>query len=141
MAGIRGKAAGLVEASGFMDRVREVLKSAPAVRADETPRPGGGRHPVRAPGLHRLPRTAYLTHMHTGDRSGDAIDAGGILPGYQGIIVRDGYAGYSHLTDALHAWCGAHYADTAVMPILDRLVLAGGGARARGIGITELAAG
>jgi len=22
--------------------------------------------------------------------------------------VRDGYAGYEHLTDALHAWCGAH---------------------------------
>jgi len=25
-----------------------------------------------------------------------------------GTIVRDGYAGYTHLTDALHAWCGAH---------------------------------
>ena len=24
------------------------------------------------------------------------------------MIVRDGYAGYRHLTDALHAWCGAH---------------------------------
>src|SRR5260370_28492732 len=44
--------------------------------------------------------------MHTGDRSADAIDAGGVLPGYQGVIVRDGYAGYGHLTDALHAWCG-----------------------------------
>jgi transposase len=32
----------------------------------------------------------------------------GVLPGYQGIIVRDGYAGYGHLTDALHAWCGVH---------------------------------
>ena len=29
--------------------------------------------------------------MHTGDRSADAIDAGGVLPGYGGIIVRDGY--------------------------------------------------
>ena len=46
--------------------------------------------------------------MHTGDRSADAIDAGGVLPGYAGIIVRDGYSGYAHLTDALHAWCGAH---------------------------------
>jgi transposase len=46
--------------------------------------------------------------MHTGDRSAEAIDAGGVLPGYTGIIVRDGYAGYGHLTDALHAWCGAH---------------------------------
>jgi transposase len=53
--------------------------------------------------------TAYLTLMHTGDRSADAIDAGGVLPGFTGIIVRDGYhAGYGHLAAALHAWCGAH---------------------------------
>jgi hypothetical protein len=52
--------------------------------------------------------TIYLTHMHTGDRSAEAIDAGQVLPGYSGVIVRDGYAGYGHLTDALHAWCGAH---------------------------------
>ena len=51
--------------------------------------------------------------MHTGDRSAPAIDAGGVLPGYAGIIVRDGYhAGYGHLTDALHAWCGAHLLGT-----------------------------
>ena len=103
MAGIRGKAAGLVEASGFTDRVRELLKTAPALHADETPAraAGGTRY------LH-LACTRYLTCMHTGDRSADAIDAGHVLPGYQGVIVRDGYAGYGHLTDALHAWCGAH---------------------------------
>ena len=33
---------------------------------------------------------------------------GAFLPGYAGTIVRDGYKGYEHLTDALHAWCGAH---------------------------------
>jgi transposase len=52
--------------------------------------------------------TRYLTCMHIGDRSADAIDSGQVLPGYQGVIVRDGYAGYGHLTDALHAWCGVH---------------------------------
>ena len=52
--------------------------------------------------------TGFLTAMHTGDRTKEAIDAGQILPGYAGTIVRDGYAGYDHLTDALHAWCGAH---------------------------------
>jgi transposase len=46
--------------------------------------------------------------MHTGDRTKEAIDSGGVLPGYAGTIVRDGYKGYEHLTDALHAWCGAH---------------------------------
>ena len=103
MAGIRGRAASLVEASGFMDRVRELLKTAPAVHADETPaRAAGGTRYVH------LACTRYLTCMHTGDRSADAIDAGGVLPGYAGVIVRDGYAGYGHLTDALHAWCGVH---------------------------------
>ena len=103
MAGIRGRAAVLVEASGFMDRVRELLKTVSAVHADETPaRAAAGTRYVH------LACTAYLTHMHTGDRSSGAIDAGGVLPGYGGVIVRDGYAGYGHLTDALHAWCGAH---------------------------------
>jgi transposase len=103
MAGLRGKTAALVEASGFPERVRDLLKTAPAVHADETP--------ARAAGALRyvhLACTAYLTCMHTGDRSGDAIDAGQVLPGYDGIIVRDGYHGYGHLTSALHAWCGAH---------------------------------
>jgi len=103
MAGIRGKAAALVEDSGFMDRVAELLKSAPAVHADETPaRAAAGTRYVH------LACTAYLTHLHTGDRSAQAIDAGGVLPGYEGIIVRDGYAGYAHLTEALHAWCAVH---------------------------------
>jgi hypothetical protein len=45
--------------------------------------------------------TAYLRHLHTGDRSAPAVDAGGVLPGYAGIIVRDGYhAGYGLLTEA-----------------------------------------
>jgi transposase len=71
MAGIRGKAAALVEASGFMEHVRELLKTAPAVHADETPARAAG-------GTRSLPLacTRYLTCMHTGDRSADAIDAG-----------------------------------------------------------------
>ena len=31
-----------------------------------------------------------------------------MLPGYQGILVCDGYPGYDHLTGALNAWSGAH---------------------------------
>jgi transposase len=103
MAGVRGRAAALVDASDFMDRVRDLLKTAPALHADETP--------ARAAGSTRyvhLACTRYLTLMHTGDRSAGAIDASGVLPGYTGVIVRDGYSGYGHLTSALHAWCGAH---------------------------------
>jgi transposase len=52
--------------------------------------------------------TEFLTALHTGGRTKEAIDAGGVLPGYTGTIVRDGYAGYDHLSGAVHAWCGAH---------------------------------
>jgi transposase len=103
MAGIRGKAAALIEASGFAGRVRDLLGEAPAVHADETPaRAAGGLRYVH------LACTSYLALMHTGDRSAAAIDAGGVLPGYRGILVRDGYHGYWHLAGAAHAWCAAH---------------------------------
>jgi transposase len=101
MAGVRGKAAARVEP--FMDHVRGLLRAAGVIYADETPAraAGGLRY------LH-VACTEYLTCMHTGGRSAADIDAGGVLPGYAGTLVRDGYAGYQHLTDALHAWCGAH---------------------------------
>ena len=101
VAGIRGKAARLL--APFMDRVRELLPAARVLYADETPaRAAGNLHYVH------VACTEFLTAMHTGDRTNEAIDAGGVLPGYAGTIVRDGYKGYEHLTDALHAWCGAH---------------------------------
>lgn len=100
-AGVRGKAAARL--GPFMDRARELLAAVPVLYADETPARAAGK-------LHyvHVACTEFLTAMHTGDRSKEAIDAGGILPGYAGTIVRDGYAGYDHLADALHAWCGAH---------------------------------
>jgi len=101
MAGVRGRAAGRL--GPFMDRVRQLLRAAPVLYADETPARAAGK-------LHyvHVACTEFLTAMHTGDRTKEAIDAGGVLPGYEGTIVRDGYKGYEHLTDALHAWCGAH---------------------------------
>jgi hypothetical protein len=35
----------------------------------------------------RRHQSPTLRHMHTGDRSAPAVDAGGVLPGCQGIIV------------------------------------------------------
>ena len=76
-------------------------------------------YPARADkhlGYVHVAATEWLTAMHTGGRSKVDIDDGGILPGYPGTVVRDGYAGYTHLTDALHAWCGAHYPDLRIIP-------------------------
>ncbi|MGH9059296.1 MAG: IS66 family transposase, partial [Acidimicrobiales bacterium] len=102
MAGVRGRAARLLERE-FLPRVRELLRQVGVLHVDETPvRADGGLEYVHAAS------TEFLTAMHTGGRTKDDIDAGEILPGYTGTIVRDGYAGYVHLIDAHHAWCGAH---------------------------------
>lgn len=102
MAGIRARAARLLEAA-FLPRVRELLTQAGVLHVDETP----GRADGALSYVH-VAATEYLTAMHTGGRSAADIDAGGVLPGYTGTIVRDGYAGYLHLIEAEHAWCGAH---------------------------------
>src|SRR6266498_1584578 len=70
----------------FMGRVRELLPAAGVLYADETPARAAGK-------LHyvHVACTEFLTAMHTGNRTSEAIDAGGVLPGYAGTIVRDGY--------------------------------------------------
>jgi transposase len=87
----------------FMVRVRQLLGQAGLLHVDETP--------ARVEGdlsyLHVACNSSY-TAMHTGGRSSADIDAGGVLADFAGVIVRDGYAGYTHLVAAQHAWCGAH---------------------------------
>ncbi|WP_239406209.1 IS66 family transposase, partial [Frankia sp. Cj3] len=102
VASVRGRAARLLEAT-FLPRVRDLIAGAPVAHADETT--------ARVEGSLRylhVACTTYLTVMHTGDRTCEAIDAGGVWPAFTGVLVRDGYSGYTHLTGALHAWCGAH---------------------------------
>ncbi|MGH3371595.1 MAG: IS66 family transposase, partial [Nocardioidaceae bacterium] len=102
LAGVRGRAARKLEKT-FLSYLRELLATAPVLHADETT----GRAAGKLSYVH-VACTEYLTLMHVGGRSADDIDAGGVLPAFNGVLVRDGYAGYSHLTQAIHAWCGAH---------------------------------
>jgi transposase len=100
-AGARGRAAARL--GPFAARVRDLLAGAPVLHADETPSRIAGE--LRY--LH-VACTPYLTAMHAGDRTAAAIEAGGILGNCTGILVRDGYSGYSRLAAAGYAWCGAH---------------------------------
>lgn len=102
LAGVRGRAARKLE-KRFLAHVRGLLAGAPVLHADET----CGRAAGALSYVH-VACTEYLTLMHIGGRTRDDIDAGGVLGEYTGVLVRDGYAGYEHLTQAVHAWCGAH---------------------------------
>jgi len=101
VASLRPRAAVLL--TPFMDHVRNLLKTAPVVHADEAWTTVSGSTEY----LH-VACTAHLTVMHTGARTKGAIDAGGVLTEICGVLVRDGYAGYQHLTQVEHAWCGVH---------------------------------
>jgi transposase len=101
LAGVRGRAARLLERR-FLTHMRALLVTAPVLHADETI----GRAAGSASYVH-VACTEYLTLMHVGGRSATDIDNGGVLPEFTGVLVRDGYAGYTHLP-AIHAWCGAH---------------------------------
>lgn len=101
MAAIRAKAAARIEHE-FMPHVRGLLRSAGVLHADETT----GRADGSLAYVH-VACTPHLTHLHVAGRSKDDIDAGGVLDGFDGVLVRDGYAGYQHLKDADHAWCGS----------------------------------
>ena len=87
----------------FVDRVRVLLRAQQVIGADETPAwvDGGWKY------VH-VACTDMLTLLHAGSRSKADIDAGGVLSGFAGVLVRDGYAGYDHITTAKHAECGAH---------------------------------
>lgn len=87
----------------FASQVAALLHTQRVLHADETPaRLGGGFKYVH------VACTPGLTLFHVGGRSAADIDAGGVLPGFVGTLVRDGYAAYRHLSGAEHAWCGAH---------------------------------
>lgn len=100
-AGVRRRAAALLEGA-FLPHLRALLPTAGLLHADETT----GRAAGALAYVH-VACTEYLTLMHVGGRSGDDIDAGGVLPEFTGTLMRDGYAGYAHLP-AVHAWCAAH---------------------------------
>jgi transposase len=101
IAKVRGRAARLLERE-WIGHMRGLLVSAPVLHADETT----GRAAGALSYVH-VACTEYLTLMHVGGRTNADIDAGGVLPAFTGVLVRDGYSGYQHLP-AVHAWCGAH---------------------------------
>jgi transposase len=87
----------------FLERVRVLLGLEPVLNVDETPAKAGGKLAY----VHVACSPKY-TAMHVGGRTKQDIDAGGVLPGYAGTLVRDGYSGYLHFDQAAHVWCGAH---------------------------------
>jgi transposase len=93
-------AAGL---DGFTEVVRARLADAPVVHFDET----GARVAGRLHWVHSA-STSLLTLLSVHAKRGKAaMDQAGVLPGFSGVAVHDGWSPYWRYEAVCHALCGA----------------------------------
>jgi transposase len=90
---------------GFLEEIRCLLRGSAVAHFDET----GGRTAgvlawIHCASTERL--TLYTVHAKRGR---DGIDAAGVLGGFAGTAVHDGWAPYRLYEKAAHALCGAHH--------------------------------
>jgi transposase len=95
-------AAGLTE---FDEQLRQLLRTAAVVNFDET----GARIAGRLGWVHSASTEQLTRYTAHAKRGVEAIDAAGVLPGFGGVAVHDGWKPYRTYTDAIHALCGAHH--------------------------------
>ena len=97
-------AEGAVGLDGFLAAVRDRLAAAPVAHFDET----GARVAGRLHWVHSASTSLLSLFTVHAKRGKVAMDAAGVLPGFGGVAVHDGWAPYWRYEDVSHALCGAH---------------------------------
>jgi transposase len=94
---------------GVEHEIKAALRSAPVLHHDETGLRVAGAEGARLEWTH-VTCTSTLTHYaRHAARGATALEAIGILPGYQGVSVHDGWTSYRHFHTARPALCNAHH--------------------------------
>jgi transposase/uncharacterized coiled-coil protein SlyX len=97
-------AEGAARLEEFGQVVREQLAGAAVLHVDETgARVAGRLHWVHSASTKLL--SLFTVHPRRGRV---AMDAAGVLPGFAGVAVHDGWSPYWRYGQAAHALCGAH---------------------------------
>ena len=85
-------------------RIKAAIRDSPVIGADET-----GLRVAGGGGWVHVARTGKHTHYGYDKRRGKAaMDEIGILPGFKGTMVRDGWASYKWYQQCRHSLCNAH---------------------------------
>jgi transposase len=94
---------------GVEHEIKASLRQEPVLHHDETGLRVVGANGARLEWTH-VTCTPTLTHYarHPA-RGATALEAIGILPGYEGTSVHDGWTSYRHFHTARHALCNAHH--------------------------------
>jgi transposase len=100
---------GAARLHGVDEEIKSALRQAPVLHHDETGLRVVGAEGARLEWTH-VTCTPTLTHYarHRA-RGAAALEAIGILPGYEGVSVHDGWTSYRHFHRARHALCNAHH--------------------------------
>jgi len=89
----------------FLTQVRDLLRDADVVHADET----GLRVATHLAWVHAV-STGELTLYHLDNKRGtDAMDAMGVIEHLRGVLVHDGWGPYRSYDNLTHQLCNAHH--------------------------------
>ena len=89
----------------FDGQLRALLGDEPVAHFDET----GLRIAERLSWVHCASTQTLTRYTVHAKRGGQAMDEAGVLPGFAGVAVHDGFSPYRAYTNAAHALCGAHH--------------------------------
>lgn len=100
---------GAARLHGVEREIKASLQRAPVLHHDETGLRVVGAEGARLEWTH-VTCTPTLTHYaRHAARGATALEAIGILPGFGGVSVHDGWTSYRHFSTARHALCNAHH--------------------------------
>ena len=98
-------AAGAAGLGRFLDELRGQLVGSPVVHLDET----GARAAGKLHWVHEATTGTLALYGRHERRGKQGIDALGVLPGFTGVAVHDGFTPYRRYEGCTHALCNAHH--------------------------------
>jgi transposase len=91
------------------DQIKGALRQAAVLHHDETGLRVAGSAGAGLQWTHVTCTKDLTSYARHAARGATALDAIGILPGYSGVSVHDGWTSYHHYTGCRHALCNAHH--------------------------------